>query len=244
MNREEAQFILEAYRPNAEDARDPQFQEALALARVDPELGRWFAAQQALDGAFANKLRSHPVPADLKAQLLLARSTMRPRVWWRQPAWLAAAACIAFALAVTAARWRPGAGGTDSMSFREAMAAAATAFPHVDVSGLDVEGYRAWLASRGAAADFVLPARLASQRIAACKIVAWRGTKVTMLCVKVGGRHLDVFVADASELPGVSLGATPEFFAQGNVSTAGWHRDGKIYLVAGALPQTELRQLL
>ena len=51
MNREEAQFILHAYRASGEDAHDPQFTDALALVRTDPGLAHWFARTQALDAA-------------------------------------------------------------------------------------------------------------------------------------------------------------------------------------------------
>jgi hypothetical protein len=246
MNREEAQFILGAYRPNSEDAQDPQFHEALALARLDPELGRWFAEQQALDRAFAAKIRGRPVPADLNAQLLLARTTVRRRVWWHRPLWFAAAACFAIALVVAGSFLRPRADASAKFTaFRSAMTAVSSDMSnHVEVFGLDMDGYRKWLTERRGASDFVLPAALADKGIAACKIVAWQGHQVTMLCLKFGGQHLDVFVVNASDLPGVSLGSTPEFFADAGATTVAWRRDGNVYLIAGTMPKTDLQQLL
>lgn len=245
MNREEAQFILGAYRPNSEDAHDPQFQEALALARLDPELGRWFAEQQALDRAFAAKIHGRPVPADLKAQLLLARTTVRRRAWWRRPVWLAAAACLAVLFVAAGSLLRPRASAADFAAFRGAMTAVASDMSdHVDVWGLDTDGYRKWLAERRGASDFVLPAALADKGIAACKIVAWQGHQVTMLCLKFGGWHVDVFVVNSSDLPGVALGSTPEFFADAGATIAAWRRDGNIYLLAGTMPKSDLQQLL
>lgn len=245
MNREEAQFILGAYRPNGDDAHDPQFHEALELARADPVLARWFAEKQALDRVFSARIRSQPVSPELKAQLLLARTTVRRRAAWRQPAWLAAAACFAL-FAVVAGMWlRPREKPTDFAAFRAAMAAAASDMrAHADVWGLDLAGYRKWLTDQGGASGFVLPASLADHGIAACKIVDWQGRKVTMLCLKSGGRHVDLFVVNASELPGVRLGAAPQLFADAGVTSAAWQRDGNIYLIAGTMPSTELRQLL
>jgi anti-sigma factor RsiW len=246
MNREEAQFILGAYRPNGADAHDPQFHEALDLARRDPELARWFAEQQALDRALSAKIRSRPVPSDLAAQLLLARTTARPRpAWWRRPAWLAAAAGLAVLLAISGL-WPNRAGKpADFAAFRDAMVAAASDMSdHADVWGLDHAGYRKWLAENQGAADFALPAALADKAISACKVVGWDGRKVTMLCLKFGGRHLDVFVIDATELPGVRLDATLQFFAVADLTGAAWQRDGKIYLAAGAMPRADLQQLL
>jgi hypothetical protein len=246
MNREEAQFILGAYRPNSEDAHDPQFQEALELARLDPELGRWFAEQQALDRAFSAKIRTRPVPTDLQAQLLLARTTARRRAsWWREPVWLAAAACLAILFVVAGSLLRPKKNVADFADFRGAMAAAASDMSnHVDVMGLDTDGYRKWLAERRGASDFVLPASLAAKGIAACRIVDWQGHRVTMLCLKFDGRHVDVFVVDASEMPGISLGTTPQYFADAGMTSAAWRQDGKIYLLAGTMPKSDLQHLL
>src|SRR6266498_839691 len=100
MNREEARFILHAYRPNGEDAHDPQFEEALALVRTDPELAHWFAREQALDAAIARRIRSVQPPPELTNQLLLARKVIRPRPWWRKPAWIAAAAIVALLISL------------------------------------------------------------------------------------------------------------------------------------------------
>ncbi len=246
MNREEAQFILGAYRPNSEDARDPQFREALELARRDPELARWFAQEQALDRAFSAKIRSRPVSPELKAQLLLVRTTARRRpVWWRRPAWLAVAAGLGVALASSGIWLDRGEKPADFAGFRAAMVAAASDMSdHADVWGLDHAGYRKWLAENQGTADFVLPAALADKAISACKVVGWDGRKVTMLCLKFGGRHLDVFVIDAAELPGVRLDATLRFFTAADVTAAAWQRDGKIYLAAGAMPRADLQQLL
>ena len=246
MNREEAKFILGAYRPTSEDAHDPQFREALDLARSDPVLARWFAEEQALDLAFSTKVRGGTVPADLRAQLLLARTTAAGRGFrWRRIRWLAAAACLAAGLTVAALWLKPEHPAGEFAAFRTAMAAAASDMDeHADVWGLDVGGYRTWLAENNGAADFALPATLADKGIAACKIVSWHERKVTMLCLKFGGRHVDVFIVAAADLPGVEIGTTPRFFPDTGLTSAAWRKDGKIYLLAGAMPSAELRQLL
>ncbi|MSU50569.1 MAG: hypothetical protein EXS37_16030 [Opitutus sp.] len=245
MNQEEAQFILGAYRPNSADAQDPQFQEALALARQDPVLARWFAEEQALDRAFAAKIRARPTPTDLKAQLLLARSTRRRMAWWRRPVWLAAAASFALLLAIAGTMVQRRSPNVDFARFRSAMAEASLDMSdHADTWGLDLAGYRSWLAKNRGAPDFILPTGLADKGIMACKIVEWQHHRVTMLCFKFSDQHLDLFVINAADLAGIALGAAPAFFAEGEITTAAWRRDGKIYLVAGALPKAKLQALL
>ena len=65
MNTQEAKFILQAYRPGGEDAGDPQFAEALAQAKLDPELAKWFAEQLAFDAAASRALKEVKAPAAL-----------------------------------------------------------------------------------------------------------------------------------------------------------------------------------
>ena len=245
MNREEARFILQAYRPNSEDAHDPQFAEALALARQDPVLAQWFADEQAMDAAFAAKLRVRPMPSDLKSQLLLARATIAQRAWWRRPVWLAAAASFAVLLVLGGWRLRTGRGEAQFGEFRGAMAKVALDMTaHVEVFGLDAPELKQWLTEHRGHPDFVLPPKLAEHGVMGCKIVEWQGHRVTLLCLKFDGGHADIFVADAADLPGASLGSAPRFAADGPLITATWQHDGKIYHLAGNFSTDRLKQLL
>jgi len=245
MNREEAQFVLQAYQPKSEDAHDPQFAEALALARQDPVLARWFADEQAMDAAFASKLRARSLPSDLKAQLLLARATIARRAWWRQPLWLAAAASVGLLLAFGSWRQRKDRSEAQFGEFRVAMASAALDMsPHVEAFGMDAPELKQWLTEHRGHPDFVLPPKLAEHGVMGCKIVEWQGHRVTLLCMKFDGGHADIFVVNAADLPGASLSTAPRFAVDGPFITATWQRDGKIYHLAGDFPADRLKQLL
>ena len=246
MNREEAQFILHAYRASGEDAHDPQFEEALALLRNDPELARWFAREQALDTAIAERIHSVPPPPDLATQLLLARKVIRPRTWWLKPAGLAAAAAIALLIgAASLLLLLRRNGETEFASFRGTMVEASLDMrKHIDVMGLDDNELKQWLIEHRGDPGFVLPPGLADKGIMGCKVLDWHGHQVTLLCLKFGGKHVDVFVVNESDLPRVSLGAAPRFGSEQGVTTAAWRRDGKIYFLAGDIPESDLTQLL
>jgi hypothetical protein len=246
MNREEAQFILRAYRPSGEDAHDPQFEEPLALVRNDPELARGFALEQALDAAIAARIHSVPAPPHLATRLLLARKVIRPRPWWRKPAWVAAAASIALLISA-ASLWLllRRSGDKDFASFRGTMIEASLDMTkHIDVMGLDAEELKQWLIEHRGQPDFVLPPGLANKGIMGCKVLEWHGHQVTLLCLKFGGKHVDVFVVNESDLPGVPLGAAPVFASERGMTTAAWRREGKIYFLAGNIPESDLKQLL
>src|SRR5262245_58481826 len=114
MNRREAQQILMFYRPGAGDAQDPELTAALECVERDPELARWFEENCALHEAIRAKLKQIPIPAGLKEQIISERPADRVRVWWRQPAVLAAAALLAVLLGLASLWLRPG--GEDHFS--------------------------------------------------------------------------------------------------------------------------------
>jgi hypothetical protein len=245
MNREEAQFILHAYRASGEDAHDPQFTDALALVRTDLDLAHWFAREQALDAAIAGRIRSVSPPPELTNQLLLARKVIRPRPWWRKPASLAAAASLALLISAASLWFLRRSGETEFASFRGTMIEAYLDMSkHIDVMGLDDDELKQWLTEHCGQPGFVLPPRLADKGIIGCKVLEWHGHQVTLLCLKFGGKHVDVFVVNESDLPGVSLSATPHFASEHNLTTATWRRAGKIYFLAGNIPEFDLKQLL
>jgi hypothetical protein len=245
MNREEAQFILHAYRPSGEDAHDPQFEGALALVRNDPELARWFAREQALDAAIAARIHSVAPPPNLGTQLLLARKVIRPRPWWRKPAWVAAAAIVALLISAASLLFLRRTGEAEFASFRGTMIEASIDMTkHIDVVGLDADELKRWLIEHRGHPGFVLPSALAAKGIMGCKVLDWHGHHVTLLCLKFGGTHVDIFVVKESDLRGVSVGARPRFGSERGLTTATWRREGNIYFLAGNIPESDLKQLL
>ena len=70
MDKKRAQFILQSFRPDGADAKDPDFAEALSLATEDRELGEWLARERAQDAAFAAALSDLEIPEDLRDAVL------------------------------------------------------------------------------------------------------------------------------------------------------------------------------
>ena len=245
MNREEAKFILRAYRVDGQDAHDPQFREALAMLNHDRELARWFAREQALDSRIAARFRSFPVPSELKSQLLAARKLAPPpRRWW-MPAWISAAAVVALGTAL-GTLWLTTMGSRRFDQFRNAMAQAALEREHhVSVMNLDLAKARQWLAEHGGRLEFPLPAGLRDQPKVGCRIVEWRGCKVSLLCFQLnGGKHVDLFVIAETDLPGLLRLSTPQFATQGDLTTASWRQEGYLYVMAGQGSKADLERLL
>ena len=70
MDREQAKFILQSFRPDGADASDADFAEALQLAAGDRELGEWLADERATDAAFAIALCEVEIPEHLRQHIL------------------------------------------------------------------------------------------------------------------------------------------------------------------------------
>ncbi|MCL4179701.1 MAG: hypothetical protein KJ072_18380 [Verrucomicrobia bacterium] len=193
MNIEEAKSILSAYRPDGQDADDPQFQEALELTKQDPDWARWFAEAQAWDTRVTATLRqAASPPTELRSALLAQRKIIRPFPWWRRPARVAtaAAACVSLllligALFVTPSPDRPFA------QYREAMADfVEVRLDRLDLESQDVQTLQQWLAENQAPADFTLPAGLHGRPALGCRLVEWNGHKVSLLCFELENRRM------------------------------------------------------
>jgi len=70
MDKQQAKFILQSFRPDGADATDADFADALRLAAQDRELGDWLARERASDAAFATALSEVKIPDDLKGHIM------------------------------------------------------------------------------------------------------------------------------------------------------------------------------
>ena len=78
MDKEQAQFILQSFRPDGADASDPSFAEALQLAAADRELGEWLADERSADAAFAAALCEVEIPEELRQHILAVMRGEKP----------------------------------------------------------------------------------------------------------------------------------------------------------------------
>lgn len=247
MNNEEAKLILQAYRPGGQDASDPRFREALEQARRDPELARWFANEQALDSRISAKLNtSIKPPAHLKSQLLAQQKIVRPAAWWRQPAWLTAAAASVVLLAVLTVIWLKPSHAPQFAAFQQTMVQNALQHTdHLKFMAQDMTQIKNWLKAQHVAADFDLPASLRDAPIHGCRVIDWNGHKVTLLCfMPNGNEHVDLFVIDCTHFQDFMPPEMAQFATKDGVTTAIWCNHDKTYLVASTAGEQQLRKIL
>jgi len=234
MNNQEAKLILQAYRLGGQDAGDPQFREALQQLKLGPELADWFAHERAIEARVQAKIRDavRP-PAHLKAHLLAQGRIVRPAPWWWRPPWLAAAASVALlGILVTIWSWRQS--PAQFAAFRQAMVQnAKQTTDHVSFEAHDLTKIQQWLQARDMNSNFDLPAALRSNSTEGCRVVDWRGRKVTLICYVFNGRdHVDLFVIDSIRFGDFTPSQTPEFAQSDGLITASWTRGNRTYLLA------------
>ena len=98
MNKSEAKETLLLYRGPIDDA-DPQFEEALAHARRDPELAEWMRKQSSSYDTIRSKLREIEPPSGLAEKIIRNRPIPFGRGWTQM---LQVAAAIVILAGITA----------------------------------------------------------------------------------------------------------------------------------------------
>ena len=273
MNNEEAKFILRAYRPDGQDARDPQFAEALEQARLDPELGRWFAEQTTFDKAVSQKLQAIPVPADLRASILAGRKIIRPVPWWTRrlhPAAAAAMLALTFATIGLFAAREPAEAPADFKHFSndltDYLGKGYGVLPKEMQPATEQVGYfgdqsyrityrspslddiRQWLTTNGGHGEFKGPRGLGRALNLGCGVLNWRGRRVSLIAFQTGRSlphdKIHVAIINSAELPDPPAPGVPSLIELGNWSTAAWN-DGKLtYFLVAPLEPYKLAKFL
>ena len=234
MTRDQAREILLLYRPGTADAEEPEVIQAMAVARGDPELARWFEQHAAFQSAMRAGFRQIPVPEYRKRELLAGRKIIRPVAWWQTPVWLAAAAAVLMLVAGLAVFWlRPGV--PDRFADFQAMMVSKALNPAyaMDWTTNSMPALRQSLAHRGAPADYAVPRGLAGLPLTGGAALTWRTNPVSMVCFDRGDKQMVfLFVMNRSALKD----PPPEKPLVGRVDalmTVSWVSGDKAYLLAG-----------
>lgn len=250
MNNTEAKFILNAYRPNGQDAKDATFCAALEQAKTDPALAAWFAREQAHGAAVVAKLREVAPPTGLRDAILTGgrmsggniTTQPSPRARWAQPVWLAAAAAVALLLTVSVMLWPKRVAGEAPLA---AFALADALEPsqhggHGEMTG----ALQATLSNSTTKLTSGLPLDFAALRTNGCRTVNVAGHDVLEVCFQRNGAWFHCYIARVEDFPGPPAAVSPLFARSGKVDAAVWVDGAHRIVVAGAAGQAALRRLL
>jgi hypothetical protein len=243
VNTAEAKEALMLYRPDTADAEDPQVVDAMAIARKDPALAKWFEQHCAFQRAMRAKFRRIEPPAHLRMAILATSRIVPLQPRWRQPVWLAAAAGLALLIGGLGLWLRPQPANRFA-NFQARMVASALREYGMDIVTNDMRQVRQFMASRGAPADYDLTQGLERLQLTGGGILRWRSHPVSMVCFNRGDdQMLYLFVMDRSAVKDPPP-ETPRVSKVGDLVTASWSRGGKAYVLAGPEEADFLRKYL
>jgi uncharacterized membrane protein YbaN (DUF454 family) len=232
----EAKEILLLYRPGTADAADPEMVEALALARQDPELARWFEQHRAFQKTMRAGFQQIEVPVHLKASLLIQKPAQRafvtPQAWWRRPVWLTVGAAVLLVLGLASAWLRPGIPDRFA-NYQSRMVGEAQLAYRMDLETNDMQQVRQYMASRGAPADYDLTQGLEHLRLTGGGRLTWRSKPVTMVCFDRGDKQmLFLFVMKRTAVKDPPP-QTPQLVKVRQMLAASWTHGDNTYVLAG-----------
>jgi len=260
VNSHEAKLILLLYRP-AVDRNDPDFAEAIALAKADPELDAWFQQHCAFQNAARSAFNNIPVPDGLKEQILSERKA-HLTLTSRRRALVAACAVvvIAFCGLLTFRSIFPPKPRLDNTfaNYHSSMIGQIIRYPDMDIYTNDVQAIRADLANRGQSNLVFTPAvdkiaQMAKIAGTGGKALQWNDKPVAMICLNSGKKgapktgDLFLFIVDKSAVkdPPSNTNTTP-LIAQPRKSivSGSWTSGNKTYILAGLGDEDFLKQFL
>ena len=247
MNKHEAQLLLAACRPDVDEPEDAEMMAAMAMMKDDHELAHWFADSRALDSAIAARIASVPVPANLQADILAGARLARRKGLWRSGwTWMAAAAALVFALYV----FKPG--GTGVATLGEYRSDVGAAFASLNANGfqptIDADSMKAVAefvkANNAPLGNASQPGGLASVKPLACRVIDWRGQKVSIICVGRDDLEAHVFVVDRKAITNDKDVDIKAIASASGYPVAAWEDDQHAYVMVGNTKTTDLSKLL
>jgi hypothetical protein len=246
MNNVEAKFILQGYRPNGADAGDTIFAAALGQTQLDPALRDWFAREQAFDGAISAKLAQIQPPAGLREAILaggrVTAAETTQRSWWRQPAFMAAAAGIAVLFSLGLALWpKAVAAGTGLAEF------ALNDSIHDETHGghgADTGALQAMLSAPTTRLSRGLPVDFAALEKAGCRTLSFEGHAVLEVCFKRDGAMFHCYIARRADFPELAAALSPVLTDRNGASLASWADAAHLFVVVSKTGRAPLERLL
>jgi len=251
VNLVDAKTHLLRYRPGTTDAADPLVNEALALAKISPELACWLEAQSAGLTVLRGRFRQIAPPAGLKEQIL-SEFAASQRAMARRRLLGVTLAVICVLVATLANLWPPRRATENPLVlYQNRMVRIAMGGYAMDLLTNDPGSIRAYLAQHQAPADFTLPVPLQHTALMGCAVRDWRGARVSLICFRTGkplppgvASDLWLFVVDRASVGNAPNPNAPQFARVSRLITATWTEGNNLYLLGVQGPESDLRQYL
>ena len=115
----------------------------------------------------------------------------------------------------------------------------------LDFGGTSVGEVRTWLAANGSAEPEAISTALELRPTLGCRVLNWRGAKVTLVCFDAGqGRVTHLVVVDRAVFPDLEETMPPKSSHLRDWTVVNWTTEEHVYLLAGSGKRPELEKLL
>jgi hypothetical protein len=246
LTNESAKFVLNAYRPNGADARDPVFRAALEQAARDPELAAWFKEQRSFDSLIAGKLAEFQPPATLYSAIVSGIANRSPIRRFAIRPLLALAAVLVLSGAILLPLYMER--GSTSRLIEQYQRANLSMLnsvpnPNLDLVTADFSRTQEYLAEMKAPCVPFLPGSLLELPTAGCKTLHWKGHEFSLTCFRLpSGELLHVFVIDEKTFRSINVG---DKFKE----IDGWHfkcqrKDGMLLMFVSRASMAEIKRYI
>lgn len=246
MDRAEVRAVLSTYRAGEPLINEARFQEAVAQAEADPELGEWWAEQQKVEQFFTSKLQNATVPADLKTRVAAWEERASRRTSLNRITMLAAASIVA--LATLFGSWRgPFQPAVSLADYRDEMVSFIKLDPFLEMETPQLSSIAAYLRNAGAPSQLDLPQKLEqTQHPLGCRIFRFRGQEVALICFgREQGDLVHLFVVNRAALSHLSgSDQALRYQAVGEWMTATWIQGDQAYLITVQGDRAKLEKYL
>jgi hypothetical protein len=251
VNSLEAKEILLLYRPSV-DGDEPEFSEAIALTKSEPELAAWFQQHCAFQDAAGAAFNDIRVPEALKEQILSERrahTTLSPaRKALAGASILAILACVGI---FVFRNFQPNSVPDNTFAdFHSRMIGLILRYPHMDLETNDLEAIRQNLAQHGQT-NVIFTAALDKTAGTGCATLRWQGKPVSMICFNSGKTgpatkpNLFLFAIDKGSLkdPPPNSPNNPTITqARKSLVSGSWTSGNKTYVLAALGDENFLRK--
>lgn len=225
--------------------------EALAQAKVQPELAAWLKAQQARHEILSAKFRQITPPAALKEQIVSEFAASRRARAVARLLWVSVAAVVIW-LGTLIVLWHPSPVAENPLAnYQSRMVRMALGGYSMDLLTNNLVAVRDYLAGHQAPADYHLPAPLQHAALVGCAVRDWQGGAVSLICFRTGkplprgaAADLWLFVVDRGSVPNAPGSGDPRIARVNRLDTATWTEGGKLYFLGVEGGAGEIRRYL
>jgi hypothetical protein len=244
MKNDDAQFILNGYRPNGQDAKDPAFAEALEQAKRDPALGEWFARQQAHDAAVSGKLQEAMPPVHLRAAILAGSRMAQPVAGrrWMRPAWIGFAASLV--LGAVAATLLPARASAEAEALHAFALLDAGETPHGRPVGTAAKELKLQLEQDGFCLATGLQFDFETLRTTGCRTLTSNDHDMVEICFKRNGEFYHLYIVKRADFANLRLGSFASPQSHNGVSFFSWGDEKHMYMLTSRAKPEIVAQLL